>query len=342
MDPSRDPRAGSRPALKPSVAARVRRWLRPPRRLRPTRAGWNFFALTFGVGFAALNTGNNLLYLILALMLSFLVLSGVLSESALRGIRVKRRLPREFQMGTSSRVVLEIANHQRWVPAFAVVVEDCVHSRGFVGRVFCLRIGPNTCETRSYRHQPDPRGEMKFLKFQVSTRFPFGLFSKSLELEAAQNALVYPEIQARAMLPRSRERHPRRSVDDGSAISRADGTVATGLRDYATGDPARRIHWRASLRRGVLQVRQLESEQSAETEVRLRTAGRNAEVGFEGRVVEAASQIAACLAAGRRVSLRTDRHHFEPDRGARHRSRLLGFLATVEIDADRERAAGSG
>jgi hypothetical protein len=31
------------------------------------------------VGFAALNTGNNLLYLVLSLMLAFLVLSGVLS-----------------------------------------------------------------------------------------------------------------------------------------------------------------------------------------------------------------------------------------------------------------------
>ena len=53
--------------------------------LRPTRAGWLFFVIIFGVGFAALNTGNNLLYLVLALMLSFLVLSGLLSESALRG-----------------------------------------------------------------------------------------------------------------------------------------------------------------------------------------------------------------------------------------------------------------
>ena len=88
-----------------NLLARVRRWLRPPRRLRPTRAGWSFFAITFGVGFAALNTGNNLLYLVLALMLSFLVLSGVLSESALRGIAVRRRLPRELYAGAASRVV---------------------------------------------------------------------------------------------------------------------------------------------------------------------------------------------------------------------------------------------
>ena len=74
---------------------RLRIWLRPPRQLRPTRAGWVFLSVILGVGFAALNTGNNLLYLVLSLMLAFLTLSGVLSESALRGVRLRRELPRE-------------------------------------------------------------------------------------------------------------------------------------------------------------------------------------------------------------------------------------------------------
>ena len=68
MDPARDPGSDARSALRrrsrPSpVFARTRSRLRAPRTLRPTRAGWAFFAITFGVGFAALNTGNNLLYL---------------------------------------------------------------------------------------------------------------------------------------------------------------------------------------------------------------------------------------------------------------------------------------
>ena len=37
------------------------------------------------------------------------MLSGVLSESALRGIAVRRRLPRELYAGASSTVALEIA-----------------------------------------------------------------------------------------------------------------------------------------------------------------------------------------------------------------------------------------
>ena len=91
MAAARDPGPGHRPALEHAARRRraprargalvrhLERWLRPPRTLRPTRAGWIFFALTLGVGFAALNTGNNLTYLVLSLMLAFLVLSGVLS-----------------------------------------------------------------------------------------------------------------------------------------------------------------------------------------------------------------------------------------------------------------------
>ena len=116
MHPARDPGPDQRSALArprvatggggPCAAARFSgalRWLRPPRQLRPTRAGWSFFALTFGVGFAALNTGNNLLYLVLSLMLAFLVLSGVLSESALRGIALRRRAAARALRGARRR-----------------------------------------------------------------------------------------------------------------------------------------------------------------------------------------------------------------------------------------------
>ncbi len=153
-------RSPQRAGAAPSLRARLRRATRMPRQLRPTRAGWLFFGLVFGIGFAALNTGNNLLYLVLSMLLAFLVLSGVLSEAALRGIRVERRLPFEWVAGRSARVVLEISNAQRRSWAQAIVVED--HGRApadtadrALGSVFALRIEPGKVETRSYRFQPD-------------------------------------------------------------------------------------------------------------------------------------------------------------------------------------------
>ena len=80
--------------------AQLREWFRPPRRLKFTRAGGLF---TFGVialGFATLNTGNNLLYLLLGALLGLIVVSGWLSEQALRNLRIVRRASR----GTPTRL----------------------------------------------------------------------------------------------------------------------------------------------------------------------------------------------------------------------------------------------
>jgi uncharacterized protein (DUF58 family) len=337
VDSARDPGSDQHSALRrraarqPRYFARARRWLRPPRQLRPTRAGWVFFALAFGVGFAALNSGNNLLYLILALMLAFLVLSGVLSESALRGIQVRRRLPRELQAGRDGLVALEIGNAQRRVAAFAIVVEDRIAAQPAgdraAGRCFALRIGPGDTEVRSYRFRPERRGRLEFCGFVVYTRFPFGLFSKSLLIEAPDCTLVYPAIEALALPP-----------DFGDARARGDdlrgavghGADVRGLREYAPGDPLRRVHWRSSLRAGSLLVREVESEQQAEVEVRLRTDGARKGEAFEERVRWSASEIAALLESGSRVALRTDRDYFPADAGPRQRAQLLGFLALVQ------------
>jgi uncharacterized protein (DUF58 family) len=316
VDHPRDRRAGAGPALSRSArAARaLARWLRPPRTLRPTRAGWAFFAITFGVGFAALNTGNNLLYLVLSLMLAFLVLSGVLSESALRGISVRRRVPRELFAAAPASVGLEIHNRQRRVPSFAVVVEDRVRDAGGVtraaGRVFALRIGPEASELRAYPYAPAQRGEILFEGFQVATRFPFGLFSKALVLESPEPALVYPAVEPLA-------------ASDAGGAPRGDGA----------GDAQRRIHWPASLRRAELLVRQVESERVPEVEVRLRTSRCAPGERFERAVCWAASEVVALLDAGSRVALRTDATWIPPAAGARQRGRLLGFLARVAPDA---------
>jgi uncharacterized protein (DUF58 family) len=303
-----------------------------PRRLVPTRAGWLFFALVFGVGFAALNTGNNLLYLVLSLMLAFLVLSGVLSELSLRGIRVERRLPFDWAVGRPGRVVLAIANAQARTWAQAIVVEDLgavapSPPDTVLGRVFVIRIAPGAVEARSYRFAPAARGELRLQGFRVSTRFPFGLFTKSLDLAREASVIVYPRLTAER--PPQRRLGERRRAADANGHGAPSAEVA-GLREFTPGDSPRRVHWRASLRRGALLVREQEGAAGAATEVRLRTRGAAPGDGFEAEVARAASEAEAALCAGLRVALRTDDAAFPPDAGAAHRARLLGYLALVE------------
>jgi uncharacterized protein (DUF58 family) len=328
----RNPARKRRPPRRASRLTRtLLRWLRPPRTLRPTRAGWIFFGLTLAVGFAALNTGNNLLYLVLSLMLAFLVLSGVLSEAALRGVSVQRSLPREIFAGTPTWVALQVANGQRRVPSFAVAVEDRVCEGEDLerpaGRAFVLRVGPRQSERRTYRFRASQRGPVRFTGFKVSTRFPFGLFVKSLSVEDRVDALVYPQLDPEALPP---DLGGEGQQGDSPSARPGPGSEVAGLRDYASGDSARRIQWRSSLRSGSLVVRDTEKEQQRELEIRLETRGQQPGERFEGAVRRAASAVVAALEAGIHVALCTEDARIPARPGSRQRTQLLAFLARVQ------------
>src|SRR6478735_6725178 len=104
--------------------ARVRRWLRPPRALKTTREGKYFIGITIGVGFAAINTGNNLLYLLLGMMLSLIVASGILSEMSLRALGVTRQPPQRIYAKTPFLMGIGLRNAKARAPSFSIEVED--------------------------------------------------------------------------------------------------------------------------------------------------------------------------------------------------------------------------
>lgn len=314
------------------MSARRLHRLRPPRSLRATRAGWCFVVIVFGVGFAALNTGNNLLYLVLSLLLGFLVLSGLLSESSLRGLRVERHLPAELFAGRSHRVGLRLCNDRGRTPSFAVWLEDRVDGAEgpeTAGRSFALRVGPGARVDRSYLFEPPRRGDLRFVSCRLATRFPFGLFVKSVELDLEQSALVYPELYdapARAAASQTR------SIGEPRRRATSDGDALNGVREYREGEAIQRIHWRRSLRARRLIVGERDSDSRGQIEILLRLPQDLEPQEVEARVSRAASEVVAHLDAGADVGLRTARTRFAPAAGVAHRAELLACLARVEVD----------
>ncbi|HJL19559.1 MAG TPA: hypothetical protein RMH99_28105, partial [Sandaracinaceae bacterium LLY-WYZ-13_1] len=126
--------------------ARKERRRRMPRRLRFTREGRVFVLVTLGVGAAAVNTGNNLLYLVLGMLLSLIVLSGVLSEGVLRGLRVARRLPRRAFAGSPALIELAVTNEKRRFPTYSVELEDVAPGEPTERRCYFLKIGPGATQ----------------------------------------------------------------------------------------------------------------------------------------------------------------------------------------------------
>ena len=303
---------------------------KPPRSLRATSAGWCFIAIIFGVGFAALNTGNNFLYLVLALMLSFLVLSGLLSEASLRGIRIDRKLPGEFFAESANRVILRIHNSQKHVASFAISIEDLLDeepSQDAAGGIFALHVGPRTHVDRSYDWVPRSRGEHNFGRLRVSTRFPFGLFVKSVKIDKEESVLVYPELVAAGSLDIPSTTGDSEEELRGHAL---DGNNIASLRAFNPGDGYGRVHWRRSIRAGHLLVGEREGEASGEIEVFLSLDSGAPSSAHERRINEAASAIVHHLDAGLRVGLRSAEVLIPPSTGPAHRSEMLTYLARID------------
>ena len=74
------------------------------------------------IGVAALNTGNNLLYVIVAAMLAAILVSGVASAIVLRDLELDVRLPEQVFAGRPTLGKIVIRNRRRWLPSFSISV----------------------------------------------------------------------------------------------------------------------------------------------------------------------------------------------------------------------------
>src|ERR1041385_1864382 len=191
-----DSDAPEKVAKEPGFWKRTLSRLRPPRKLKFTREGKFFVGITLGVGFAAINTGNNLLYLLLGMLLGLIVVSGLMSVLSLRDLSVVRRLPRRAQVGRPHLVEIEVFNHKGRVPSYAIEVEDLRAGQPADKRCFFLKISPKSAQVAAYRRTPGRRGRDRHTGFRIATRFPFGLFEKSREVEADGDLIIYPAVDA--------------------------------------------------------------------------------------------------------------------------------------------------
>ena len=269
----------------------VRWWrvLRPPRSIRPTREGWWFLGATLGLGFAALNTGNNLLYLLLSMLLGTIMVSGILSEQSLRRLRLSRAAPREIFAGRPAAVGCLLRNGKRLLASYSLIVEVPAATEAFPRRFFVSKLDAGQQRLFSWEETFPRRGRHQLPRARVATRFPFGLFLKATHPIFLEEFLVFPTVRplstedVRGLWGLGGEREPRPG----------QGTDLYNLREYRWGDDPRLIHWKSTAKSGAVMVRELEAE--AALRVRLVLEGPTGPVDVER--LEADISWAASLAA---------------------------------------------
>jgi uncharacterized protein (DUF58 family) len=310
---------------------RTRALFRSHRRLKFTREGKFFIGITFGVGFAAMNTANNLLYLMLGMLLALIIVSGVMSELSLRDLTVVRRLPLRAQVGRAHLVEIEVFNHKKRVPSYAIEVEDLRAGQPADKRCFFLKISPKSAQVAAYRRTPPKRGRDVHVGFRIATRFPFGLFEKSREIASSGELVIYPAVDA-VRLPASA--NGKTMGGDGS-LGRGDGDEFLGLKVMRTGEDPRDIHWRKSAAAGQLVLRERAREARPEVKLSLDVlrpehAKDDWDIAFEKRVRDIASRAVAHLKRGDSISIVTNAGgHARGDRAV-GADAMLRYLALVQ------------
>jgi uncharacterized protein (DUF58 family) len=301
------------------------------RRLRTTREGKWYIGITVGVGLAALNTGNNLLYLLLGMLLSLIIISGVLSDVSLRNLTVVRRLPTRAQVGRFHQVEIEVYNSKKQVPSYAIEVEDLRAGQPADKRCFFLKISPASAQVAAYRRTPQRRGLDRHVGFRVATRFPFGLFEKSREILASGELIIYPAVDPVRL---GRDEGGRDNNGVGS-LGQGGGDEIAGVRPEREGDDPRDIYWRKSTVSDHRVMRERAREMSPEVVLKLdltRPANAPADFAaqFERAIREVASRAVAHVKRGDRVTLLTSvGQRVRADRTV-GLDPLLRYLALVE------------
>jgi uncharacterized protein (DUF58 family) len=87
-----------------------------------TRAGLIYILTSVIIGIAAINTGNNLLYVVVAALLSAVLVSGVASAMVLRNLKLDVHLPSHVFAGRPMLARILLSNPSSWLPSFSVRV----------------------------------------------------------------------------------------------------------------------------------------------------------------------------------------------------------------------------
>jgi len=259
--------------------------------LRFTPEGRRFILISLGVGFAAVNTGNNLLYLVLAMLLSLIIASGFLSEWGIKGLAIKRTFPPYIFAQTPCSILVQVTNHKRYLPSFSLELEEEIDGEKRGGLAYLFRVGARKTQTQVYRLSFPRRGIHRLQDPHLLTRFPFGFFIKGALTKEIREVLAYPHLLPREELLWE-QAHGDESVRSRPQKGRGEEIFA--VREYLPGDTSRDIHWRSTAKRAQPVVKEYERPGAKRVHIVLDTSVPNKTTAadlalFEQRVSRAAS-----------------------------------------------------
>ncbi len=331
------------------------RW-RSPFSFGITRSGGFYILSVFLVALAAVKTGNNLLYLILAVLLSAILAAGIFARLSLRSIFVSLQVPQNVFVEEDVPIKISLRNRKAWLTSFSILVEDLalLRARGRAGWIGRLRHRISGTPSRLLEEKPvlqhaayfpaippgEARAELISQSFarrglyhleglRLSTQFPFGFFSRGERISVSGDVLVYPPIREISsdlhLLPFLPGKLEGKRPGQGESLY--------AIRNYHEGESARLIHWKATAKTGKLMAREYAREEESEFCLVLDTvmpAHRQDDLDRFEKAVSLAASLAAHFAnEAADFEFLTPSEYIPRSTGTDHLYRILRSLAVI-------------
>lgn len=254
--------------------------------VRLTKVGTSFVLFTIVIGFAAINTGNNSLYIGLAFMLGTLLLSGVASQRGLRHLAVEFESVAEAWAGRPAPGTLRVVNRSRiWNVRDVIVTSDELAQPFFIPVI--TRRSFVTIEASFLFAK---RGIVQLKRIDLYTRYPFGFFFKKRRVRIRGEVIVFPRLLDDET---ARDRFRAIEGEQHTANRPGGGTEIHSFREYVRGDSLRQVYWKksASLGRWIMKQTELEAGRAVHVVVDPFKPRGVEERDFEEMISEAATFI---------------------------------------------------
>lgn len=322
----------------PPRARERRGFLQTNRRLRVTRQGKVFVGISIALGAGVLNSGNNLLFLCLGLLLSIITVSGILSEWNVRDLRLEVSCDSLAFVGEPFTIELRVHNEgaRRDVysivgNAFFVPVSPFVKQRRRVelAQPGSVLLVPKR-EMRSVRTEIvfNERGEYELDEVELQTEYPFGLFRKIRVFLRDVKVLVAPSPATPSRLaelpPTAQGAQTKQRL--GSSIEPFD------VREASPDEDIRNIAWAKSAgRQHLIAIRRAADATDAAI---VAVAGTAGEPGFEDALRFATGCVLERMRKGAPTGLWLDARVIAASSGTAHERALLAQLARAHSGAE--------
>lgn len=246
-----------------------------PRQRQTTvcREGWYYLLVLVMVFIGAMLRDVNLLLVLAGMLAGPLILGWRGVVLGLRGLQVQRKVPQTVCAGDLLVAGLSLTNTRQKIGSWAVVVEECIRHEADNGREKPIRpavlfpyVPAGQSRKGAYRGRLTRRGRYRLGPLRLSTRFPLGLFCRTITLGGTDTLMVYPRL---GRLTRRWAARRQESYAGTHRRERRHGTEGDfyGVRQWRSGDVRRWIHWRSSARLSELVVRQFEQPRNRDVAV---------------------------------------------------------------------------